>query len=400
MYTGLVVRNLFGENPTNDDDDDSRHLMGSAITLIVLMGLVIITRIYCRAYLLRSIGADDWTMIVAAVSMSGLDWVISGTTRYGTGKHQWTLPKEWAAHARETVYTAQIFYFTSLGFCKASLILFVIRVTSSATTLRVSWVLLVLCSCFSLAAVITSILWCVPPEYTWKMFTLEGKDMKGVCLDQHVLQYTLPAINIFTDFVVWLLPLKMIWGIQLPPRQKAGLVGIFALGGLGVLAGILRLFSIKEFLDTGDPSWDTLDISIWSIVEATVSIICGSVPAIKAFFSKFLPGLLGVSSCKSYTHPTFETYGRSGTSKPTKPRSHPIAYPLSSLNPVTHHEESSSTEELGFGNSTKIEGRIASASISGSEECLNGNGGTGGHGGIGEGVKVTTDVQVHVEERI
>ncbi|CUS09394.1 unnamed protein product [Tuber aestivum] len=335
MYMGLVERNLFGENPTNDSDNDSAQLVGSATALAVLMGLVMITRIYCRAYLLRSMGADDWTMIVASV------WV--GLVFWGDSSEEGEIFVERVCIA-------------ALGLATSDLVQRNMEQGNiNGLCLKNGLPMLV-----SLAAVLTSVFWCVPPEYTWKMFTPEGKDMKGVCLDQHVLQYTLPAINILTDFIVWLLPLKMIWGIQLPPRQKAGL-----------------------------PS-----------VEATISIICGSAPAIKPFFSKFIPGLLGVTSIKSYTHPTSETYGRSGASKPIKPKSHPAAYPLSSLNPVAHHEESSSTEELGFGTSTKIEGRIASTSISGSEECLNENGSRGGHGGIGEGVKVTTDVQVHVEERV
>ncbi|KAG0136580.1 hypothetical protein HOY82DRAFT_667349 [Tuber indicum] len=365
MHLGLAERSLFGPKSTNQADSNAGELVGSSITLITLTWVAITMRVYSRAYLLGSMGADDWTMVFAAAG-----------------------------------YVAQIFYFACLGFCKASVILFVIRLTTSKTTTRVAWSLLTFTTCFSLAAVLVSIFSCVPPEYFWKMVTPEGKNMKGVCLDQRALQYTLPAVNIFTDFFVWLLPLKMIWNVQLPPRQKKGLVGIFALGGLGVLAGIFRLFSINVFVNSKDPSFDGVDISVWSIVEATISIVCGSAPAIKPFFSKFLPSVLGVTANKSYTHPTSESYGRSGNSKPTKPRSHPASYALGSLNPVTHREESSSTEQLGFGTCTEIEGQMAGRSVSGSEECLNENGGSGGHGGIGEGVKVTTDVQIHVEERV
>ncbi|RPB04623.1 hypothetical protein L873DRAFT_1665816 [Choiromyces venosus 120613-1] len=229
---GLVERGLFDNRPISNHDDDSPRLMGSAITLIVLTGLVVITRIYCRAYLVRSMGADDWTMIIAAVRLVTANCIGLCVTHYGAGRHGWTLPKEWAAPARKTGYIGQIFYFISLGFCKTSLVLFIIRITSSRTTLRVSWGILIFCTCYNLAAVLTSVLWCVPPEYAWKMFTPEGKDMKGVCLDQRALQYALPAINILTDFVIWLLPLKMIWNVQLPPRQKASLIAIFAFGAM------------------------------------------------------------------------------------------------------------------------------------------------------------------------
>ena len=63
---------------------------------------------------------------------------------------------------------------------------------------------------------------------------------------------------------------------------------------------------------------------------------------------------------------------------------------------MTHREESSSTEEFGFGQTTKIEGRAADRSASGSQEYLAPHGNC-----LSDGVvKVTTDVQVHIEERV
>jgi len=81
MYTVLLERTLFSHAPIHDDDDNSGQLMGSAITLTIFVFLVVAMRVYCRAYLLRNMGADDWTMIAAAVSMSGLDWYFGGIPR-------------------------------------------------------------------------------------------------------------------------------------------------------------------------------------------------------------------------------------------------------------------------------------------------------------------------------
>ena len=72
MYTELLERTLFSHATFHDDDDNSGQLMGSAITLLIFVFLVVGMRVYCRAYLLRNMGPDDWTMIAAAVSMSGL----------------------------------------------------------------------------------------------------------------------------------------------------------------------------------------------------------------------------------------------------------------------------------------------------------------------------------------
>jgi hypothetical protein len=60
----------------------------------------------------------------------------------------------------------------------------------------------------------------------------KNPNAKGYCLDQGAMQYTLPAVNIITDFVIWILPIKMIWNVQLPQRQKTGLIAIFALSSV------------------------------------------------------------------------------------------------------------------------------------------------------------------------
>lgn len=53
-------------------------------------------------------------------------------------------------------------------------------------------------------------------------------------MNQKALQFTLSAINIVTDCVVWLLPVKMVWNIRLPPRERWSLIAVFSFGGLWV----------------------------------------------------------------------------------------------------------------------------------------------------------------------
>jgi len=70
----LLERTLFSHAPVHDDDNNSAQLIVSSIILLTAVYLVVTIRVYCRAYLLRNMGADDWTMVAAAVSMSRLGW--------------------------------------------------------------------------------------------------------------------------------------------------------------------------------------------------------------------------------------------------------------------------------------------------------------------------------------
>lgn len=132
-------------------------------------------------------------------------------------------------------YFGQIFYFLSLGLCKISLLLFVIRLTPSERLVLVSYYILGFCAIFTTASFIVSCLQCTPVSYTWDQLNpnIYGTT-KGVCMNQKALQFTLSVVNIVTDCVVWLLPVKMVWNIHLPPRERWSLIAVFSFGGLWV----------------------------------------------------------------------------------------------------------------------------------------------------------------------
>lgn len=130
-------------------------------------------------------------------------------------------------------YIAEIFYFLSIGLCKASLLLFIIRLTPSDRMALVSRSVLVFCALSTTASFLVSCLQCVPASYLWNQLdpALRGT-ITARCLDQKALQISLPAINIGTDLVVWVLPVKMVWNIHLPRRERWSLIAVFSCGGL------------------------------------------------------------------------------------------------------------------------------------------------------------------------
>ena len=69
MFLGIRLesRNLFGDGHPKDSDNHGGQLLGSALTLIIITVLVVIIRVYCRAYLLHTMGADDYCIIIATV---------------------------------------------------------------------------------------------------------------------------------------------------------------------------------------------------------------------------------------------------------------------------------------------------------------------------------------------
>ncbi|KAL8945603.1 MAG: hypothetical protein Q9222_007875 [Ikaeria aurantiellina] len=79
------------------------------------------------------------------------------------------------------------------------------------------------------------------------------------------------ALNVGTDLVVMILPLFMIYGLQLRNSQKAILTGVFSVGLVVALFDILRTV---ESLQSGTFS----GVALWSSLEVTVAVIVSSLP--------------------------------------------------------------------------------------------------------------------------
>ena len=88
------------------------------------------------------------------------------------------------------------------------------------------------------------------------------------------------------DVWILILPVKLIMSIPRPPREKIALYFIFGLGLISLLASILRFQSFRAFTLSNDPSYDSLPINIWSMLEVNVGILCASIPTLKPLVSK------------------------------------------------------------------------------------------------------------------
>ena len=118
-------------------------------------------------------------------------------------------------------------YYIGLTTIKSSVILQLLRFLIDSRIRLFCWALLVLICSYGLAAVLVSLLACMPVAYFWDK-SIEG----GHCINLLAFWYSNAAFNIITDIVVVAIPLSVLRSLLLPKRQKYGLLFVFALGGL------------------------------------------------------------------------------------------------------------------------------------------------------------------------
>lgn len=94
-----------------------------------------------------------------------------------------------------------------------------------------------------------------------------------------------PVVNIVTDFLLALLPVPLIWKLQMPLQARIGLVGILSLGLIAAATGIVR--QVQSATDKSTEFYTYDWYSFWNFMELDLGIIAASLPALKPLFGSF-----------------------------------------------------------------------------------------------------------------
>ncbi|KAL8398581.1 hypothetical protein RB594_008418 [Gaeumannomyces avenae] len=124
-------------------------------------------------------------------------------------------------------------------------------------------------------------------EFIW------NKDLPGggYCMPASVLVVSgtiNSSLTVVSDFTLAVLPIPMLWNVQMNWRVKASIIAILSLGFFTVAAAIKKTIALTKWGERGDFMWDTVDITIWYTAEIAVAIIGGSIPCLKPLFTRIL----------------------------------------------------------------------------------------------------------------
>lgn len=97
---------------------------------------------------------------------------------------------------------------------------------------------------YSIAQVFGAIFQCVPIDSNW------NPKVTGHCINLDVFATVLAALNSFTDIVILVLPMPLVWRLKRPAHEKVQIMGMFLLGGLYVI--LPCSISSNDFLEMGD----------------------------------------------------------------------------------------------------------------------------------------------------
>lgn len=127
---------------------------------------------------------------------------------------------------KQAVYALQIVYICALPLIKFSILLFYNRLFPGRRFRIVSYCIAAFVLCWWIVFFLTTVFQCTPIAANW------WPDSYDYCMDEYAMYDVYSALNLLTDIVILALPWPLVMKLQLAPRKKFQLLGIFLLGSL------------------------------------------------------------------------------------------------------------------------------------------------------------------------
>ncbi|KAL9599262.1 MAG: hypothetical protein Q9219_003964 [cf. Caloplaca sp. 3 TL-2023] len=269
------------------NDDRRPDLIATAIAMAVLSTAAVIGRLICRRYLKSPISWDDYTIVLAwvvfiAVCASGslvTHAVVLAATHYGAGLHIIAVSFPNLQNFFKCLYVFELTYGVAIVLVKISIVLFYFRLFPKETTSRrwrwCAYGITALQLASWIAGFTTAVFQCRPVSYFWR------RTGDGSCINLIAMFYVTSTIIIVTDVAVLLLPVHIVWKLQMPRSRKICIVVLVQWTSpvRPSSQGFLRL----SWLTPPNPDVP-LDNTIWSIIEPSIAIVSACLPILGSVF--------------------------------------------------------------------------------------------------------------------
>lgn len=233
-----------------------------------------------------------------------------GLAPNGMGRDVWTLKPDQITSFGYYFYFVEVLYFFQVACLKLSLLCFYLRIFPEKRVQRLLWGTLILDVLFGIAYIFVGIFQCAPVSHFWTKWDGEHP---GSCLDINAIGWSNAGISIVLDAWMLAIPLWQLKGLRMSLKKKLGVAAMLCVGTFVTVVSILRLQSLVQFRsDTINPTWDYVNVAIWSDVEVNVGIICVCMPSLRLLLTRLFPKVFGGSSNASYVNYSHNSRSRTG----------------------------------------------------------------------------------------
>ncbi|KAK4502428.1 hypothetical protein PRZ48_005853 [Zasmidium cellare] len=264
--------------------------LASVFTFLAIVAVAL--RTWARKKTKQPLAADDYLSYAAVVVMCGVLTtpliIICALDNFGN--HIKTTPTGEPLPPSHRYNVCQLVLevcgYVPIALAKCSILMFYKRIFRGAMLAAAVWTLMGLTIAWCTTFFFGTLFECTPID---KSLSLPPGSPGVKCIDMVKLFYAGASTDVILDFAILLVPLQPVLKLQMPPRQKFGVLLVFLTGALAIAASITRLV---EFVYAGrqlragnpDTTYFVAPTVYWTMIEAALCIIAVCLPSLRPIF--------------------------------------------------------------------------------------------------------------------
>ncbi|KAI4638641.1 hypothetical protein J4E93_009942 [Alternaria ventricosa] len=274
-----------------ESDTKQSSLFAIGIPFIVIASVIVFLRVYVRIRLIRlKLATDDYLIISGAfftISLSVANMVCGW---YGVGKHTPDIPNEDLTPMLKANLATRLLYVVAICLVKFSILVFYHRLDPRRPTRWIVYFLMAWVAALSIVTFFVLLFVCTPPSLFWDPAGQALHPEKCLKQDTQQVFFNINGImNIVQDFAIYILPMHIVWKLQMPRGQKMALCALLGVGLVAVAAGCVRFYYVLFLSDEADIWYYMADSLNWCSIEIYAAIICSSASTFKVLIKTYLP---------------------------------------------------------------------------------------------------------------
>ncbi|KAI8932309.1 hypothetical protein NX059_010504 [Plenodomus lindquistii] len=279
--------------------------------LLIISTAFLIWRVIYGIMQRRRFMVADYLLIIATCINIAATAIAQVMVDAGLGRHimdPTVFPR--ILHYAYFLWIAQILNIIAVAILKWSICAWLLVLNFSKLYQVIVWLSIAMVTAFNFLAPVLTLFGCTPLEKNWN-FGYQGPYhcwAKGTL----PLSYTQGVSNVITDVVYMAAPLIYLSRVQLTRRTQWGIRIVFLLSIPATICSIFKTVELRTIVKTTDPTWDGVNLSIWSQSELSIGILIASLPPLRKAFDSFFKRILPSTVTNSQRTPAYGYGGSTG----------------------------------------------------------------------------------------
>ncbi|KAI2615090.1 hypothetical protein GGR54DRAFT_308286 [Hypoxylon sp. NC1633] len=198
----------------------------------------------------------------------------------------------WIYSFYKVEWAGQLISILAFTFIKISLVLFYRRIFRGNRFYLITTILLYFICGWGVSFFLAILLECIPVSQAW----LPQSQRDGQCYNPLPAFDAMATTNMIIDIAILTIPQPIVWKLNMPLRRRVGISIIFLLGAFVVGISAARIYFFYSIAANPelqfDVSYNAAAAFYWTNIDASVAVVCASLPSLHTLLVDLSPGRL------------------------------------------------------------------------------------------------------------